>query len=125
MKKLLLFLTLVVLTTFASCTKGTTYTFTDNMDYSGFSIQERTVLLKEYDSNGSLVGDNTLESPVEGKTYVFIPNDRAEMVKVNLNVQYQNGEIRNGWVQQVYSLEKEGNVDIVLDGNTMMGSSEP
>lgn len=82
-------------------------------------------MLKEYDANGSLVGDNTLESPVEGKTYVFIPNDRAEMVKVNLNVQYQNGEIRNGWVHQVYSLEKGGNVDIVLDGNTMIGSAEP
>ncbi|MBQ3709146.1 MAG: hypothetical protein II887_00415 [Bacteroidales bacterium] len=125
MKKLLFCLTIIVLTTLASCTKETTYSFTDYTDYSGLSIRERIFWLKEYDINGSCVSNNRLESPVRGKAYVFTANERSELIKIYISVKFQNGSPLYSWVQQVYYLKEGGNVDISIDGNTLVGPSEP
>lgn len=124
MKKLLLCLSFVVLATFCSCTKETTYTFTDNTDYSGINLTEQYIRLMEYDVNGNCVANNSLESPTCGKAYVFTANDRTELVKVYLSLKIQSVSL-NRWVQQVYYLDKGKNVDISIDGHTLIGPSEP
>lgn len=124
MKKVILCLFIVVLATFCSCTKETTYTFTDNTDYSGYSITERYVRLMEYDVNGSCVANNSLEFPTKGKAYNFTANNRAELVKVYLSLKINSSSL-NRWVQQVYYLEKGKDVQISIDGHTLIGPTEP
>ena len=125
MKKLLFCLAIVALATLTSCTKETTYTFTNNMDYSSYSnIRERYTFLREYDINGHCVANNSIESSICGKSYAFTANDRTELVKVYLKVKTTSSEISR-WVQQVYYLEKGKNTDITIDGETIVGPSEP
>ena len=129
MKKLLFCLSIVILTTFCSCSKETTYSFTDNTDYSGISnLKERYIRLMEYDVNGSCVANNSLESPTKGKAYLFTANSRTELVKVYLSLKFQSGSSTsslNRWVQQVYYVEHGKNIDIEIDGQTLVGPSEP
>ena len=112
------------MTTFCSCSKETTYTFTDNTDYSGINLIERYIRLMEYDVNGSCVANNSLESPIRGKAYVFTANNRTELIKVYLSLKTQSSSL-NRWVQQVYYVEKGKNIDISIDGHTLVGPSEP
>lgn len=105
--------------TLTSCTKETTYTFTDNVDYSGVTLS-RLTLLQEYDSNGSCVAINSIESTITGKNYMYTANERSELVKI-----YLKWGSTSKWVQQVYYLDKGKNTDIVIDGHTIVGSSEP
>ena len=101
-----------------------TYSFTDNTDYSGISVSERHIYLKEYDVNGSCVANNSLDSPTRGKAYVFTANERSELVKVYLILKIQSNSLHR-WVQQVYYLEQGKNIDISIDGQTLVGPSEP
>lgn len=115
---------------FASCTKETTYTFTNNMDMSDLQqyITDYAVYLSEYDATGSCVANNTIDSPSQGVAYEFTANSRAEKVKVYIKVKLQYGTTTsnwNRWVQQVYYLEEGKNVDIVVNGETIVGTSEP
>jgi hypothetical protein len=102
-----------------SCTKETTYTFTDNMDYSGITISRLTIL-SEYDTNGFCVANNSIESPITGQNYMFIANEKSELVKI-----YIKWGSSYRWVQQVYYLKKGKNTDIVIDGETIVGPAEP
>ena len=124
MRKVFLFLSFFALLTICSCSKEMTYSFTDNTDYSGISVSERHVYLKEYDVNGSCVANNSLDSPTRGKAYVFTANERSELVKVYLILKIQSNSLHR-WVQQVYYLEQGKNIDISIDGQTLVGPSEP
>ena len=124
MRKVFLCLSFFALLAICSCSKETTYSFTDNTDYSGISVSERHVYLKEYDVNGSCVANNSLDSPTRGKAYVFTANERSELVKVYLSLKIQSSSLHR-WVQQVYYLEHGKNIDISIDGQTLVGPSEP
>lgn len=113
-----------------SCTKETTYTFTNNMDMSELYqyLTDYNVILSEYDASGSRVANNSIDAPRQGETYEFEANSRAEKVKVYINAKYQVGsstENWNRWVQQVYYLEEGKNINIVVTGETIVGTSEP
>ena len=91
-------------------------------------ITDYSVYLSEYDATGSCVANNSLDAPVQGKTYEFTANDRSEKVKVYMKVKLQMGSSTsnwNRWVQQVYYLESGKNIDIVINGETIVGTSEP
>ena len=124
MKKVFLCLSFFVLVAICSCSKETTYSFTDNTDYSGISVTDRHIYLKEYDINGSCVANNSLDSPTKGQSYIFTANDRSELVKVYLTLKIQSNSLYR-WVQQVYYLEKGKNIEISIDGQTLVGPSEP
>ena len=119
MKKLLFCFAFIVMTALTSCTKETTYTFTDNTDYSGVTISRLTIL-KEYDINGSCIANNSIEAPITGQNYMFIANERSELVKVYI----KRGSTYT-WIQQVYYLDKGKNTNIVMDGYTIVEPSEP
>lgn len=119
MKRFLLCLTAIVLITLSSCSKETTYTFRDNMNYSG-STMSRLTILKEYDINGFCIANNSIESSVTGQNYIFIANENSELVKIYLKM-----GSTSRWVQQVYYLNKGKNTDIVIDGHTIVGTLEP
>ena len=103
----------------SSCTKETTYTFTDNIDYSGISYSRLTIL-KEYDINGLCIANNPIASTITGQNYMFIANERTELVKIYIGL--GSSYVR---VRQVYYLKKGKNTDIVIDGATIVGTTEP
>lgn len=105
-----------------SCTKETTYTFVDNFGSSGFT--EYSILLCEYDAVGSKVFTNKLDWPNTGQSYVYTANEHAEKIKVRVQAKMGSSSF-NRWIQQVYYLEEGGNINITLDGSTIVGISEP
>lgn len=130
MKKTLLCLVALAVFGLTSCTKETTYTFINNMDMSELQeyITDFSIFLSEYDETGSCVANNSVDRPRQGVAYEYTANSRAEKVKVYMKVKYQYGSSTsdyNRWVQQVYYLEKGKNIDIVITGETIVGTSEP
>lgn len=107
---------------FTSCKKDTTYTFIDNYGCPGAS--EYSVLLSEYDASGSRVYTDIIDWPTVGKKYVYTANEHSEKVKVKF--QYKFGTTSyNKWAQQVWYLEEGKNIDIITDGETIVGNQEP
>ena len=120
--KLLMLAIALTMLLFASCAKETTYTFVDNFGGSGFT--EYSILLCEYDAAGSKVFTNKLDWPTTGQSYVYTANEHAEKIKVKVQAKMGSSSF-NRWIQQVFYLEAGGNIDITLDGSTIVGSSEP
>lgn len=123
-------LVLLMLAVFSSCTKETTYTFTDVADYSVISdnLLGRTVYLIEYNNEGSYITENTIESPNTGQSYTFIADERTDKVKVNYTLKVQAGPNiieHNRWVQTVYYLEKGKDISIELNDHSIVGADEP
>ena len=104
----------------SSCSKDeddeSTYTFT--WDTSSYMIDD--VYLFEYSEAGDKIASNEVGSPSQGHKYKFTATSRAVKVKVYYEI---NGKPR--WVQQVFYLEKGKNKDIVVNGESMVGSKEP
>ena len=130
MKKILLCLAAIAVLGLTSCTKETMYTFINNMDMSELQqyITDYSVILSEYDASGSCVANKSIDNPEQGVAYVNTANNRAEKVKVYMKVKYQVGSSTsnwNRWVQQVYYLEDGKNINIVVTGETIVGTSEP
>ena len=104
------------------CKKDTTYTFVDN--YGMPSASDYSVILSEYDASGSRVMTNKLDDPTVGQKYVYTANEHSEKIKVKF--QYKFGSTSyNKWAQQVWYLEEGKNIDIVTDGETIVGNQEP
>ena len=138
MKKLYLFLTVLVLTVVTSCEKinlpdnttvTTTYTFTDNKDLSSAQqyITNWTDQIREYDASGSCIATNTIH-PLSQRSQKFTANSNAVKVKIYVDLTFKPGSgftQKKKWIQQVYYLEKGGNTNIIIDNNTLIGLNEP
>jgi len=88
-------------------------------------FSEYSILLCEYDEAGSRVFTEKLDEPVVGQKYVFTAHEHAVKLKVRIQAEYGSSSTFNRWIQQVYYLEEGGNIDIVLEGSTIVGTSEP
>ena len=119
MKKLfrfmLLFATVLIFTT--SCSKDdevleTTYTFVYNVPTPYF---DASVILFEYNNVGDKISNNSIECE-NGYSKTFVASQNAEKIKVNVD---------GKWVQQVFFLNKGGNLVIELNGNSIIGKEEP
>lgn len=105
----------------------TTYTYTDNMDWSSVQqyISSWTDQIKEYDASGSCIASNTIH-PLSQRSQTFTANSNAVKVKIYVDVRFKSTYKQpKKWVQQVYYLEKGGNTNIRIDNNTLMGLYEP
>ena len=114
MKKVtLLLMVSMLLVTFSSCSKlsESTYSLTNDTGLSG------TVYINECsDSNETI---NIVSSYFyKGETQEYVADDAAVKVKLYID------EL-DRWVQQVYYLEKGGHVDIIINGNTIVGTQKP
>lgn len=129
-KNVLILLTLISVTLFSSCSKETTYTFTDNSDISAIApyMVSRTIYLFEYDGAGTRTVTNTLDSPTTGQSYSFTADERTEKVKVYLSYQLENNSVTidyKKWVQMVYTIETGKNNTIEMNDHTLVGPNEP
>lgn len=119
MKKLfnLILLCVACVLTFSSCSKDdenkeSTYTLIYN---SPTPWGEESVILFEYNSVGDKIKNNSIECE-KGYTETFTASPNTEKVKV-----YADGK----WIQQVFFLQKGGNIVIEVNGSSIIGNEEP
>jgi len=123
MKKTLLLLILALPIVFTSCKKekDTTYSVTFNMPFE-VSI---TAFIFEYNKAGEIVKNNTVDVPSKGViTKDYTANKNSEKLKVQITMS-SGGYSLTEWVQQVFYLKIGKENFITLDGNTLIGPSEP
>lgn len=126
MKKVLLMLALLPIFFLTSCSDdddpaSTSYTF--NWELEDYPSITTTVMLFEYNTEGEKVANNSIECH-QGLSKVFNANEKTEKVKVYVKMEGgSQASIR--WVQQVYYLQKGKNIDITVNGETIIGVKEP
>lgn len=103
--------------------KDTTYTYVDNFGCPSFA-SDYSIVLVECDASGSKVLTNILDNPELGKRYVFTANSHSAKIKVKFQYTIISTHY-NDWVQQVFYLEEGENIDIITDGETIVGNKEP
>lgn len=114
MKKVTLLLMMsMLLVTFSSCSKlsESTYSLTNDTGMAG------TVFINECSDSNETINIVTCYFS-DGETQEYTADEAA--VKVKLYI-----EELNRWVQQVYYLEKGGHIDIIINGNTIVGPQKP
>lgn len=126
MKKVLLMLALLPIFLFTSCSDdddpaSTSYTF--NWELEDYSMITTNVILFEYSADGEKVANNTIECH-QGLSKVFTANEKTEKVKVYVKME-GGSQTTIRWVQQVYYLQKGKNIDITVNGETIIGTKEP
>ena len=101
---------------FTSCSDDddaeSTYTFVYN---TSTLWGETSVILFECDKNGDKIKNNSIECE-KGYTETFTASPSAEKIKVYID---------DRWVQQVFPLNKGGNIVIEITGSTIIGREEP
>ena len=126
MKKVLFMLALLPIFLFTSCSDdddpaSTSYTF--NWELEDYSMITTNVILFEYSADGEKVANNTIECH-QGLSKVFTANEKTEKVKVYVKME-GGSQTTIRWVQKVYYLQKGKNIDITVNGETIIGTKEP
>jgi len=127
MRKVFLFVCLAVMVvSFTGCPpdppdKDTTYTFKDDFDSSGTTWE---AFIFEYNDAGEVVMQQQSFVTSKGLKRVFVANKRATKVKIKYKIRAGSTEAIM-WVRQVFYLEKEKNIDINLNGQTILVLQEP
>lgn len=126
MKKVLFMLALLPIFLFTSCSDdddpaSTSYAF--NWELEDYSMITTNVILFEYSADGEKVANNTIECH-QGLSKVFTANEKTEKVKVYVKME-GGSQTTIRWVQQVYYLQKGKNIDITVNGETIIGTKEP
>ena len=126
MKKLLLFIPVLIL--FLGCEKNepepkdTTYAINSVLtEISGVTFG---VTIFEYNEQNEKINSNTIPNFAKGTKKTFIANSLTKKVKIYMSATNQTTELRK-WVQQVYYLIPNDNLNIIIRDDTMVGSSEP
>ena len=106
----------------------TTYTVTMAMSsVTSGSTVHYDLTAYEYNDAGEKVANNALNMAVNGSTKTFTANSRAVKVKLYIKMYSDNSSVTPQylWVQQVFYLEQEGNIDIRVEDHTKVGKTEP
>ena len=102
-------------------------TYTIRMQMSGVTPDSKVKLdlnAFEYNQENEKIASNSMKKTNTGDVYTFTANSRSVKVKIyvamstTLSTKYY-------WIQQVFYLEPEKNVEIVLKDDTMLGPDEP
>ncbi len=120
MKKILMILVIGVLMT--SCKKETTYTLKWNA--KGVSEITTDVIIMEFSTDNEVVKNNAISNIQNGSEYSYTADEMARKCKIYLTWSYQ-GSSTTRWVKQVFYLKEGENTEIVVDDNTMVGTTEP
>lgn len=125
--KILLLIFLFCLTIVTSCSgdedsSATTYALKNEMtNIDGVTID---IACFEYNSIGESIGMNTVTNIRHGNNRTYIANDNAVKVKVYeiIRGKYKTSYV---WIQQVYYLKKNRNINITISDDTIVGPIEP
>ncbi len=120
MKKILMILVMGVLVT--GCKKETTYTLKWNTE--GVSEITTDVLIMEFSSDNEIVKNNAISNIQYGNEYSYTADEMTEKCKIHLTWSYQSWSTTR-WVKQVFYLNKGENTEIIVNDNTIVGTTEP
>ncbi len=104
-------------------------TYTVKMLLSGVSSNSAAKIdltAFEYNEAGEKIASNSMDEVSTGDSKTFEANKRS--VKVKLYVKMYSSlstSTKSRWIQQVFYLEPESNIDVVLKDDTMIGPDEP
>lgn len=107
--------------------KPTTYTVKMLLsDVSSTSSIKVDLTAFEYNEEGEKIASNSMDEVCTGDIKTFEANKRSVKVKLYLKM-YSNlsTSTKSRWIQQVFYLEPEHNIDVVLKDDTMIGPDEP
>ena len=126
MKKILLIMAIILpMIALTACSddesKETTYTLKWDMDFSGGRVD---VWMFEYNDKDEIVQNSIVDDIQSNHTESFKAKDNATKVKVKVKMSAY-GASKQQWIQQVYYLNAGGNVDININGDTLIGNKEP
>lgn len=102
------------------CKKETTYTLKWNLD----DTVPMDILIMEYSQQSEVIKNVPIYSVQNSFESIYTAAENSEKVKIQISWESNNTEY-NRWVNQVYYLEKGENIDIFIDGNTIVGKQEP
>lgn len=112
--------------------KETNYTIIYNIDYSdyvkvGAKLNE-SITISEYNELNERVGIQNDDNITYGFKKKYTANPRAVKIAISVSLEATyNGktdELKR-WIAQVFYLEKESNITVTVDGNTMVSASCP
>ena len=134
MKRVIAILSAIAVLTFlSSCQekieepKPTTYTVKMLLsNVSSTSALKVDLTAFEYNEEGEKIASNSMDEVCTGDSKTFTANKRTVKVKLYLKM-YSNlsTSTKSRWIQQVFYLEPESNIDVVLKDDTMIGPDEP
>ena len=108
--------------------KATTYTVKMNMpSATSDAVVKYDITAFEYNEEGEKVANNAMSSALNGQSKTFTANSRSVKVKIHVKMYAESSSVtpRYRWVQQVFYLEEGKNIDILLEDDTTVGTSEP
>ena len=105
----------------------TTYTVKMQLSVATSTASAKVdITVFEYNEAGEKIASNSMNEVTVGDSRTFTANSRS--VKVKLHVRMYSTATsysKSYWVQQVYYLEPEGNIDVIFKDDTKLGSNEP
>lgn len=109
-------------------TKPATYTVTMALSTVNTSYTiYHDLTAYEYNEVGEIVANNSINKAANGSSQTFTANSRAVKVKLYMKMYSDVSTVpaQYYWVQQVFYLEPESNIDIRVEDHTKVGKSEP
>ncbi len=95
--------------------------FTDEQPESDL---KRDITIFEYNRHDKINAKNSMKEIAYGTQETFRAADYSSKVKFLVRV-YDSEKSTELWVQHVYHLEKDKNIEIVLSNNTKLAPNEP
>ncbi|HOS15663.1 MAG TPA: hypothetical protein PKX15_01360 [Bacteroidales bacterium] len=120
MKKILLILVMGILIT--GCENETTYTLKWNTKLDSEITTD--ILLMELSKDNEIIKNNAINNIQYGNEYNYKADNMTEKCKIHITWSYQ-GSSTGMWVKQVFYLKEGENTEIILDVNTIRGTTEP
>lgn len=83
-----------------------------------------SIIVFECDDTGTKFTSHTIDDVEEGKEYTYTSIPEATRIKIYYEQESVFGTTAK-WVQQVFLLRDNENIEIFIDDNTIVGNKEP
>ena len=104
-------------------------TYTVKMSMTGVTSTSSVhydLMAFEYNDAGEKTGNHTITLATTGKSETYTANDRSVKVKLYIKMYSDKSSYtEHHWIQQVFFLEKGGNIVVALQDSSLIGPKEP
>ena len=102
-------------------------TYTIKMQMSGVTPESKVkldLIAFEYNQENEKIASNSMNQTNTSDIHTFTANSKSVKIKIYASMS-TTLSTKHYWIQQVFYLEPEKNVEIVLKDDTMLGPDEP
>lgn len=104
-------------------------TYTVKMSMTGVSTTSSVhydLMAFEYNDDGEKTGSHTITLATTGRSETYTANERSVKVKLYIKMYSDKSSYtEHHWIQQVFFLEKGGNIVVALKDSSLIGPMEP